>query len=126
MYSGHSPIDIKTNYLSHIFLKAHGVTDSTEGYEPSGPGANPGGPKSPSRGLDCSCVIMKVGETRRVYVREPVTIHVMCDSNDVNFNMQKVNKLGGGMWACDIGPMYKPLTATMRIDNQTLPIIVTE
>jgi len=75
--------------------------------------------------LDCSVVIMRVGEITRVYMRNPVTLHVFCDNNDVEFHMQKVTKGSGHRWALDIGPIDKPLTATITIDNQKLPLIVT-
>jgi hypothetical protein len=76
--------------------------------------------------LDCSCVIMRVGETTRVYMRAPENIAGICKNMNVRLNIHKVNKVGGGIWACDIGPIHKPLTANITLDNQNIPLIVTE
>ena len=124
--TGHAPVNVNMKPLVSSFLhhtKAHSVTDSTGGYEPPGAGANPAGL---SRGIDTYAVIMKVGQTTRVYMREPVTLAIFCDNKKVKFNLQRVHRDGRNLWACDIGPTKEAMSATITIDNQKIPVIITE
>lgn len=112
MSPGHAPVSVKmkplvSEFLHHTSDRAHGATE-------------------PKRGLDCDVVIMKTGETASVYMREPVTLVVFCDNNDVYFDVHKQRRVNSNTWVCNIGPMTKPLVATITIDNKKLPLIVTE
>lgn len=117
---------LEDKFLETNFLEAYGVTESTERYERSGPGANPGRLKFFSRGPDCSVVVMKVRENTNVYVKEPTNVHVICSHPAVPHSFYRQQGMGEGMWTCRIGPIQKPLLTTITIDNKKMPLIVTE
>ena len=106
-----NPVPIKTKFLVKEFLTAHKkkVLKDIE----------------IARGLDIDAVIMKTKEKARVYMYEPVNIYPYCDIKDIKLNVHKTSKFPN-TWACDIGPIDKPIVATLTIDNQKIPLIVTE
>jgi hypothetical protein len=71
-------------------------------------------------------VVMKVHELTYVYVREPTQVHVICTHPGVPRSFYRQQGMGEGMWTCKIGPVKKPLTTTITIDNKKMPLIVTE
>ena len=87
--------------------------------------ANPGSSIPSQRSLDTEAIIMSVGDTCKVYMREPVTLAVFCDNENVKNKVSLVNKVDGNIWVCEIGPVQEPMVATITIDNQKLPMIIT-
>ena len=110
-----NPVPIKTKFLVEEFLTAHKRIDMKQEAKLE---------EETTRGLDIPIVIMKTKEKARVYMREPVNIYPYCDVKDIKLVVHKTDK-HTNTWACDIGPIDKPVVATLTLDNQKIPLIVT-
>lgn len=109
-----NPAPIKTKFLVEEFLSAHKKIDTKESVKP----------EEVIRGLDIHAVILKVKEKARVCMYKPVHIYPHCDKKGVPLIISKTNN-DTDTWTCDIGPVDKPMVATLTLDNQKIPLIVT-
>ena len=81
------------------------------------------------KSLDCEIAILRVGEKIRIEMTQPNNLAAYCSHPDVKgrYKVHQITKRNGvATWVCDIGPIDKPVDATINIDDQEITLIVTE
>lgn len=119
-FTGHAPVNIQRKNIKDKFLFHSSSKGSSKN---SGLDTNSG---ELERGIDSDVIIMRTGERTRVLMKNPVTLVAYCDKDNVKIRVHRRHTMEDGVWNVDVGPVERPTVGTVTIDNQKLPLIITD